>query len=102
LARQALLPLVVLGREAIGALDLLQVRLRVVALDRADERLDVVLGLGLTRAQAREDPSAPLGPDFLARVHVRLSTPEASSLRRGCTRTAPKVPGEGNARADRQ
>src|SRR4029453_18059023 len=70
LARQALLALVVLGGEPVGALAPLQVRLGVVALDGADERLDPFVRLRLTRAQARQDAAAPLGPDLLAPLHA--------------------------------
>jgi hypothetical protein len=99
LARQALLPLVVLGREPVGALDLPQVRLGVVALDRAQERLDVVLGLRLTRAQAREDPAAPLGPDLLARVHVRLSPRSHQVYAAGAHEPRRRFPVEATTRA---
>jgi hypothetical protein len=89
LAREPLLALVVLGGEPVGPLDLLQVGLGVVALDRPDQSLDAVERLGLARTQAGQDAASPFGPDLFARIHARRPLAPSISLRRACTRIAP-------------
>jgi hypothetical protein len=70
LAGQARLALVVELGEPVRALDLAQIRLRVVGLDGPKERVDAPLrGLVLPRPQARQDPAASLGLHLLPAVH---------------------------------
>ena len=77
ITRDALLALVVLLGEAVSALDLLQVRLRVVPTDRAEERLEVVtrrLRFARAGAQTRQDAASALLFDLLTAVHGGTSS----------------------------
>jgi hypothetical protein len=93
LTGDALLPCVRLLRQDVGALEELDVGLRVVALDGPDEELERLPLGGLARSKAREEAPLAFGPDLFAAL--QLSTSSWTQCSRGPADPGKRPPGAG-------